>query len=276
MERPSASFPTPSMQAEPPKPAPGTLYVVATPIGNLEDLTLRAARLLGQVDRVLAEDSRRSRQLLSHLGHATPITSLHEHNERARLPQVLAWLEQGQSLALVSDAGTPGISDPGFPLVRAVVEAGHRVVPVPGASAILAAACAAGLPTDRLYFLGFLPGRPGRRKRALAEALSQPATVVLYASPHKLGQILGMLVEIAGGERKACVCRELTKIHEEFDRGTLACLLERWTGKPVRGEVTLLIGPAGGDDPADGDDREEQAAGEGLAARETRRSRRRP
>ena len=233
------------MPADQRPPAPGTLHVVATPIGNLEDITLRAARLLGQVDKVLAEDTRRTRRLLTHLGHRTPITSLHEHNERGRISQVLGWLEEGQSLALVSDAGTPTLSDPGFPLVRAVVEAGHPVVPVPGASALLAAVVAAGLPTDRLYFLGFLPGRPGRRKRAIAEAAALPATAVLYVSPHKVGKVLAMAAEVAGEDRPACLCRELTKIHEEFDRGPLGELRDRWTGRKVRGELTLLIGPAG-------------------------------
>ena len=233
------------MPADERRPAPGTLYVVATPIGNLEDITLRAARLLGQVDRVLAEDTRRTRRLLTHLGHAPPVTSLHEHNERGRIAQVLGWLEEGDSLALVSDAGTPTLSDPGFPLVRAVVEAGHPVVPVPGASALLAAVVAAGLPTDRLYFLGFLPGRPGRRKRAIAEAVQLPATTALYVSPHKLGKVLAMAAEVAGDDRPACLCRELTKVHEEFDRGSLGELRDRWTGRKVRGELTLLIGPQG-------------------------------
>jgi 16S rRNA (cytidine1402-2'-O)-methyltransferase len=227
---------------------PGALYVVATPIGNLEDITLRAVRLLGQVDRILAEDTRRTRRLLTHLGLSTKIVSLHEHNERGRIPQVLGWLEEGLSLALVSDAGTPAISDPGFPLVRAVVEAGRPVIPVPGASALLAGACAAGLPTDRLYFLGFLPGRPGRRRRALAQAVAQPATTVLYVSPYKLGKVLEMAAEVAGDERPACLCRELTKVHEEFDRGSLAELRDRWKGRKVKGELTLLIG--GGDSKA--------------------------
>jgi len=223
-------------------PMPGTLYIVATPIGNLEDITLRAARLLGAVDKVLAEDTRRTRTLLTHLGHSTPTISLHDHNEHGRIPQVLGWLEAGESCALVSDAGTPAISDPGFPLVRAAVEAGVRVVPIPGASALVAAVCAAGLPTDRVYFLGFLPGRPGRAKRALASATEQPATTVVYVGPHKLPKVLAMAVEVAGADRPACICRELTKIHEEFDRGTLGDLVAKWADKKVKGEVTLLIG----------------------------------
>ncbi len=223
-------------------PRPGTLYVVATPIGNLEDITVRAARLLGEVDKVLAEDTRRTRRLLTHLGHRTPAISLHEHNERGRIPQVLQWLAAGEAIAVVSDAGTPTISDPGFPLVRAAVEAGVPVVPIPGPSALAAAVCAAGLPTDRVYFLGFLPGRPGRARRALQAAVAQPATVVVYVGPHKLPKTLAMALEVAGPDRPACVCRELTKIHEEFDRGTLGELAARWgSGKKVKGEVTLLI-----------------------------------
>jgi len=220
---------------------PGALYVVATPLGNLEDITLRAARILGQVDRILAEDTRRTGRLLKHLGHKTRMVSLHQHNELGRLPAVLDWLGEGESLALVSDAGTPTISDPGFPLIRGIVEAGFRVVPIPGPSALATAVSAAGLATDRLYFLGFLPGRPGRRRRALEEALATPSTVVLYVSPYKLAKTLAMLVEVAGEERRACVCRELTKIHEEFDRGSLGELAARWADRKVKGEVTLLV-----------------------------------
>ena len=222
----------------------GLLYVVATPIGNLEDITLRAARLLGEVDKVLSEDTRRTRRLLTHLGHRTPTISLHEHNERGRIPQVLGWLEAGEHLALVSDAGTPAISDPGFPLVRAAIEAGYRVVPIPGPSALVAAVCAAGLPTDRVYFLGFLPGRPGRAKRALTEAVALPATTVVYVGPHKLRKTLAMAAEVAGDGRPACICRELTKIHEQFDRGPLGELRDRWAEVKVKGEVTLLIAGA--------------------------------
>ncbi len=222
-------------------PGEGMLFMVPTPIGNLEDITLRASRLLGAVSRVLAEDTRRSKRLLTHLGHSTPLVSLHQHNELARLPAVLDWLGAGEALALISDAGTPTISDPGFPLIRGVIEAGYSVVPIPGPSALAAAVSAAGLATDRLYFLGFLPGRPGRRRRALEEALATPATVVLYVSPYKLLKTLKMLVEEGFGARRACVCRELTKVHEEFDRGRLSELLERWENRKVKGEVTLLI-----------------------------------
>ncbi|MEE2827938.1 MAG: 16S rRNA (cytidine(1402)-2'-O)-methyltransferase [Myxococcota bacterium] len=219
----------------------GTLYVVATPLGNLEDITLRAIRVLGSADRVLAEDTRRTKRLLTHLGHATRLVSLHEHNELARLPAVLRWLSEGEVLALASDAGTPTISDPGYPLIREVIAAGYPVVPIPGASALTAAVSAAGLPTDRIYFLGFLPGRPGRRRRALTEALATPSTLALYVSPYALAKTLAMLVDLAGPDRRACVCRELTKVHEEFDRATLGELAERWAGKKVKGEVTLLV-----------------------------------
>ncbi len=219
------------------------LFVVATPLGNLEDITLRAARILGQVDRVLAEDTRRTRQLLNHLGHSTPTTSLHEHNEIGRIQQVVGWLAEGKRLALVSDAGTPAISDPGFPLVRAVAAAGYRVVPIPGPSALVTAACAAGLPTDRLHFLGFLPARPGRQRKTLEEALALRSTTVLYVSPHKLARVLELAASIAP-DRPACLARELTKMHEEFDRAPLGELASRWADKPVKGELTLLIGPA--------------------------------
>ena len=221
----------------------GKLYVVATPLGNLEDITVRAARILGEVDTVLAEDTRRTRRLLTHLGHNTPTLSLHDHNERGRIDQVCRMLTDGRDLALVSDAGTPAISDPGFPLIRALVEQGLQVIPIPGACALATAVCAAGLPTDRIHFIGFLPARPGRRRKILEEGLGLRATLVLYVSPHKLIRDLKLLTEIAGPERAACLCRELTKVHEEFDRGPLGELLERWQDKRVRGEITLVVGP---------------------------------
>ncbi len=221
----------------------GTLYVVATPIGNLEDITVRAARVLGEVDGVLAEDTRRTRTLLTHLGHATPMQSLHGHNEKAKIGRVLGRLARGESLAVVSDAGTPAISDPGAPLVAAVIEAGGTVVPVPGPSAVITALCASGLPTDRFQFVGFLPGRPGRRRKVLVEALASGGTTILYASPHRVVKDLAIAREVAGDDRPAVIARELTKIHEEFDRGTLAELVERWTDKQPRGEFVVLIGP---------------------------------
>ena len=243
--RPRGSRPT-----EAPGPPPrldgecGTLYVVATPIGNLEDITVRAARILGEVDGVLAEDTRRTRTLLTHLGHATPMQSLHGHNEKARIGRVLRRLADGESLAIVSDAGTPAISDPGAPLVAAVVEAGGRVVPVPGASALITALCASGLPTDEFHFVGFLPGRPGRRKKVLARALAGPGTTIFYASPHRVVKDLAIAREVAGDERPAVIARELTKVYEEFDRGPIGELTDRWTERETRGEFVVLIGPA--------------------------------
>lgn len=217
---------------------------MATPLGNVEDLSLRAVRTLKEADRVLAEDTRRTGALLAHLGLHKPMLSLHEHNERDRIEAVLQWLAQGEQLALVSDAGTPTFSDPGFPLVRAVSDAGFRVTPVPGPSALTAAVSVAGLPTDRVLFLGFLPGRPGRRRRALQEALDGRATVVLFLSPHRLLKELDLLVSVAGGERPACLCRELTKVHEEVRRSTLFELRQHWAARRALGEFVLVIGGA--------------------------------
>ncbi len=221
----------------------GALYVVATPIGNLEDITLRAVRILEQADRILAEDTRHTGKLLKHLGVKTPMTSLHGHNERNRLDRVLEWLDEGLALALVSDAGTPAISDPGQAIVAAARQAGHRVVPVPGACAFIAAASAAGLPTDRLHFVGFLPGRPGRRRKVFQQVLPAGGTTAVYVSPHRVAKDLAIAVEVAGADRPACLCRELTKIYEEFDSGTLGELHERWSKKTAKGEMVLLIGP---------------------------------
>jgi 16S rRNA (cytidine1402-2'-O)-methyltransferase len=222
----------------------GTLYVVATPIGNLEDITVRAARILGEVDLILAEDTRRTRTLLTHIGHATRMQSLHAHNERSRIGGILERLARGESLAVVSDAGTPAISDPGGPLVAAVIEAGGRVVPIPGASAVITALCASGLPTDRFQFIGFLPGRPGRRRKLLASAFAVPGTTILYASPHRVAKDLAIAQEVGGRDRPAVIAREITKIHEEFDRGTLGELADRWAERKPRGEFVVLIGPA--------------------------------
>jgi 16S rRNA (cytidine1402-2'-O)-methyltransferase len=198
--------------------------VIATPIGNLEDITVRAARLLGEVDGILAEDTRRTRTLLNHLGHATRMQSLHGHNEKAKVGGVLKRLEAGENLAVVSDAGTPAISDP-------------------GACAVIAALCASGLPTERFQFIGFLPGRPGRRRKLLTEALASPGTTSLDASPHRVVKDLAIALEVAGEDRRAVIARELTKIHEEFDRGTLGELVARWTEREPRGEFVVLIGP---------------------------------
>lgn len=238
--------------------ARGTLHVVATPLGNLEDLSPRAARVLGEVDLVLAEDTRRTGALLAHLGHSTRMSSVHEHNERDRAAEIVLRLQAGETMALVSDAGTPTLSDPGFPLVRACVAAGVPVVPVPGPSALIAALSVAGLPTDRVLFLGFLPGRPGRRRRALVQALSFPATVVLYLSPHRLLRELDLLVDVAGSGRPACLAREMTKIYEEFEHGTLSELRARWAQRKPLGEFVIVIGP-----PCD-DEGDNEEAGEDV------------
>ncbi|MFU8840787.1 MAG: 16S rRNA (cytidine(1402)-2'-O)-methyltransferase [Nitriliruptoraceae bacterium] len=232
----------------------GILHVVATPIGNLDDLTLRAAEVLRTVDLVLSEDTRHTGRLLAHLGSEVPQLSLHEHNERERTGEVLDRLAAGQDLALVSDAGTPTVSDPGLRLVAAVGAAGGRVVPLPGASALLAALMVAGLPTDRVVFEGFLPRKGRARRDRLAALTTEPRTIVLFVSPHRGAQDLADLAATLGGDRAAVLARELTKLHEELRRGTLARLAdEAATG--LRGEVTLVVagapGPVTDDDPAD-------------------------
>ena len=220
----------------------GTLYVVATPIGNLEDLTLRARRILGEVALIAAEDTRRTRQLLNHLELRTPTLSYFEHNKLARLDQILAALDVGD-VALVSDAGTPAISDPGQELVHAALAAGHAVVPVPGASAVLAALVASGLPTTAFTFLGFPPRRSQERREALAALAKTPTTLIFYESPHRVADLLADALAVLG-DRPAAVARELTKLHETFVRGTLSTCLAAFQGVEVLGEVTVLIGGA--------------------------------
>jgi 16S rRNA (cytidine1402-2'-O)-methyltransferase len=222
----------------------GTLYVVSTPIGNLEDLTRRAARVLAEVDGVLAEDTRRASILLGHLGVRVALTSLHEHNETARTAEVVARLDAGESLALISDAGTPLVSDPGERLIPAVLDAGHEVIPLPGPSAALAALVGSGLPTLPFVCFGFTP-RKGPGRAALLERLSDTGeTAVLFESPERTASLLADLARACGSERRACVARELTKIHEEFRRGTLGELARYYAENPPRGEVTLVVAPA--------------------------------
>lgn len=217
----------------------GTLYVVATPIGNLEDITLRALAVLREVALVLAEDTRHTRVLLGRHGIAKTPLSLHAHNEAARAQQVLAALAGGQDVALVSDAGTPLVSDPGERLVARAIADGHRVVPVPGPSAVLAALIASGLPAEAFTFVGFLPRRAGERARRLAALCARPETLVLFESPRRVGALLAELAA-AFGERRACLARELTKLHEEAARGTLGELAARFA-EGARGEVTLVV-----------------------------------
>lgn len=223
-----------------------TLFIVSTPIGNLGDLSPRAAETLRTADRILAEDTRRTRVLADHAGARVPLVSLHAHNEAERIERVLAWLDAGESLALVSDAGTPLVSDPGGRLVQAVVERGHRVVPLPGPSAVLAALVASGLPSERFTFLGF----PERRGRARTELLGRIATatesVVLFESPHRLVSLLEDLAHACGPDRRVAVAREVTKVHEEFVRGTLEEAAAYYRQHAPRGEVSLVVGPAEG------------------------------
>ena len=221
--------------------AKGTLYLVATPIGNLEDVTRRALRVLAEVDLVACEDTRRTRALLEHFGIRARTVSYHEHNERERADELAALLERGASVAVVSDAGTPGINDPGYRLVRAAIERGADVVPVPGPSAFVAALVASGLPTDEFYFGGFLPARAHARRQKLDEVSRLRATLVFYEAPHRIAQALADAREILG-EREAAVARELTKLHEEIARGRLGELAARFSNEgAARGEMVLVI-----------------------------------
>jgi 16S rRNA (cytidine1402-2'-O)-methyltransferase len=229
---------------EPHLVVPGTLYVVATPLGHLGDLTTRAAEVLRAVDVVAAEDTRRSRTLLQHIGAAPRMLSVHAHSEATQAEPVLALLQAGQSVALVTDAGTPGVSDPGARLVAAVRAAGCAVVPIPGASAVAVALSASGLPADRYLFLGF-PARKGReRQDELARAASEPWTVVFYEAPNRLVALLRDLATACGTERPAVVARELTKVHEELRGGSLAELADWYEAHPPKGEITVLLAGA--------------------------------
>jgi 16S rRNA (cytidine1402-2'-O)-methyltransferase len=219
----------------------GTLYLVATPIGNLEDVTRRALRVLAEADVVACEDTRHTRRLLEHFGIRARTVSYHEHNERERAGELAKLIEEGASVALVSDAGTPGINDPGYRVVRACVERGLRVVPVPGPAAFVAALTASGLPTDEFYFGGFLPARPHARRQRLEAVRSLRATLVFYETPHRIAHALSDAREVLG-EREAAVARELTKMHEEVARGRLSELAARFNEEAsARGEMVLLI-----------------------------------
>lgn len=220
----------------------GRLYLVGTPIGNLEDITLRALRVLKEVDLVACEDTRHTEQLLRHYDIKTPTLSYHEHNELTRAPELVMRLEEGAQIALVSDAGMPIISDPGYRLVHLALRHGIPVVPVPGASAFVAALAASGLPVDKFRFLGFLPSRKGQRRRALEELRGVEKTLVFYEAPHRLMEMLEDALEILG-DAPAVVAREVTKMHEEFLRGTISQILEQLRKKPVKGEITVLLAP---------------------------------
>jgi 16S rRNA (cytidine1402-2'-O)-methyltransferase len=240
----------PAMAAErSSKPAPldpgPTLYLVATPIGNLEDITLRALRVLKGVDVIACEDTRQSQKLLNHYGISTRTISYHEHNELTKAAELVVDLEGGAKIALVTDAGMPGISDPGFRLITLAIRHGFPVVPIPGASAFLAALVASGLPTDSFRFSGFLPAKRGERRTLLETLRTSPRTQVFYEAPHRVVETLEDIVEVLGSERHVVVAREVTKIHEEFLRGGAAGILEALKSRgDVKGEITLLIAKA--------------------------------
>jgi 16S rRNA (cytidine1402-2'-O)-methyltransferase len=227
----------------------GTLYLVSTPIGNLEDITLRAARVLREVDLVLAEDTRRTGILLRHLEIGTPVRSFHEHNEAARLDEVIERLDAGQDLALVSDAGTPLVSDPGARLVARAAQEGWPVVPVPGPSAVLAALVTSGLPVGAFTFLGFPPRKGRERREVLERVASSLETVVLFESPDRTGALLAELARTCDGTRAAAVARELTKVHEEVRRGTLDELARYYRENAPRGEISVVVSGRGPDEP---------------------------
>jgi len=222
---------------------PGTLYLVATPIGNLEDLTARALRVLKECDRVAAEDTRHTGQLFRHFGIRKPLLSTFRFNEARRSEQILDYLRQGERIALVTDAGSPGISDPGERVVRAVLSAGFRVEPVPGPCALIAALTAAGLPTDEFHFVGFLPHKSGQRRARLEQLATIPGTLVLYESPYRIQRLLEELRE-AMSDRPVVLAREITKKFEEFLRGTPAELLEQCQSRSLKGEIVVMIGQA--------------------------------
>ena len=234
------------------KAAPG-LYLVATPIGNLSDITLRALELLAGADVIACEDTRVTRKLTERYGIATPLTPYHEHNAAQARPKLLARLADGQSVALVSDAGTPLISDPGYKLVCAACDAGYAVTALPGASAVLAALSVAGLPTDRFFFEGFLPPKQGARKKRIAALANIPATLVLFESGSRIAATLADLAD-AFGSRAATICRELTKLHEEVKRGDLESLAREYSqGAERRGEFVIVMAPPGEDEKSSED-----------------------
>ncbi len=229
----------------------GTLFVVATPIGNLEDMTYRAVRVLREVALIAAEDTRHSRKLLEHYAIPTALISYHEHNEATRSEQLVAKLKAGESLALISDAGTPCIADPGYRLVSRCRREGIDVAAVPGASALVAALSIAGLPTDGFLFCGFLPSKQQARRRVLEQVAVARQTVVCYETPHRLPACLRDCLKVCGAQREIAVARELTKRHEELFSGTIAAALDYFSAAPVKGELVLLFAPATADRPTE-------------------------
>jgi len=236
---------------------PGTLYVVATPIGNLEDISYRAVRVLKEVGLIACEDTRHTAKLLQHYGIGKPTVSYHEHNEAARAEELVAKLTAGLNIAQVSDAGMPGISDPGYRVIKLAIEHGVPVVPIPGASAVVAALAASGLPTDSFQFLGFLPAKSGQRRTILEMLRNAEHTTIVYEAPHRIVETMEDIVELLGAERPVVLARELTKLHEEFIRGGAGEVLRRIQEHAMKGEMTLLIGKGAG----------QQTAGKDIAQR---------
>ncbi|MCF8113939.1 MAG: 16S rRNA (cytidine(1402)-2'-O)-methyltransferase [Desulfotignum sp.] len=223
----------------------GTLFVVATPLGNLEDITFRAVRILNQVSLIAAEDTRHSKKLLSHYNIATPVISCHEHNEIKTAKKLVPILQQGKDIALITDAGTPCISDPGYRLVREVLAHGTSVVPIPGCCAVTAGLSVAGLPTDRFLFAGFLPKKHTHQEQAIQALADQQATLIFYESPRRIRTLAGRLMTLLG-DRQACLAREITKLHEECIRGPLSHIMAHLdAGTPPKGECTLFVAGAG-------------------------------
>ena len=220
----------------------GTLYLVSTPIGNLEDITLRALRILKEVELIAAEDTRQTRRLLTHYAIQTPVTSYFEGNQLAKRDKLLARLKDGETIALVSDAGTPTISDPGYPLLQACIAEGIPIVPIPGPSAVITAAAVSGLPLHNFTFEGFLSPKAGKRKRQLTELKTEKRTLILFESPHRLVRFLADVLEVIG-ERNIVIARELTKRFEEIFRGNVSEALEKFQDTAPRGEFTILIAP---------------------------------
>lgn len=227
----------------------GTLYIVATPIGNLEDMTFRAIRILKEVDLIAAEDTRHSRKLLCHYGITTRMTPYHDHNEQLKTDFLLEKLLEGQNIAIITDAGTPCIADPGYRIAKAAADKGIKTVPIPGASAIAAALSASGLPSDRFAFEGFLPPKQGKRKARLLEFKDDKRVIIFYEAPHRLAATLSDMAEILGC-REVVIARELTKIHEELRHGTPAELLEHYSSQTVKGEIVILLSPSTGQSAA--------------------------
>jgi 16S rRNA (cytidine1402-2'-O)-methyltransferase len=226
---------------------PGTLYIVPTPIGNLEDITMRALRVLTEVELIAAEDTRHTQHLLAHFGIKTALTSYHDHNERGKARMLVERLRSGASIALVSDAGTPAIADPGYRIVVDAIAAGIQVVPLPGASASTTALSASGLPTDRFLFEGFLPAKAQERKATLQRLRSETATLVFYEGPHRLIDALNDMLKIFA-DRQVAVARELTKVHEEFLRGKLSEVIGALGDREIKGEIVILVRGASGDE----------------------------